>query len=309
MNICFLDCKDKTLIYDVRNKITCCNILEFDSIDEAGVSLGAVEILVVGRNPKISKEVLEKLVSCKIIIRNGIGFDNIDICTAREKDILVYNVSQYCTNDVAEHTFALLLNYTRNIKYHCQTHNFWGKSEMTNLRLNGKKLGVIGLGKIGKRVAEIAMAFGLKIYFYDPYVLKCKGCKKLSSLEELIYECDFITIHVPYNNETNNMINSDVLNNAQGIVIINTSRGKVVDSNAIVNCLKNGKVKAFLADVMETEPPDGNPLYERRNNGNSIYITPHVAFDSDESKNDLRNIICDIIETHNMESCVYHPLN
>lgn len=309
MNICFLGCKDNTLIHKVKDKIANSSIYEFNNIDDVDCRLSEADVLVVGRNPMISKDVIEKLSSCKLIIRNGIGFDNIDIYYARERNIRVYNVSQYCINDVAEHTFALLLNYTRNIGYHSQIHNSWGKSEVTNLRLCGKKIGIVGLGKIGKRVAEIATVFGLKVVFYDPYVIFCEKYEKSNSLKEMIRDCDFITIHVPYTNETNKLINSDVLYNARGTVIINTSRGKVVDSHAIMNGLKNGKVKAFLADVMETEPPIGNALYENRKDSYSVCITPHVAFDSDKSENDMHTIICDIIETHFLGSCIYKPVN
>ena len=309
MNICFLGCKDNMLISRVKDENPGCNIVVFDNVDEVNYMLEKADVVIVGRDPIVSQNVIDKLKACKLIIRNGIGYDNIDVHYAREKKIDVYNVSQYCIDDVAEHTFALLLNYSRNIYYHCHNHDSWGKSNVANIRLKGKRLGIVGLGKIGKRVAEIATSFGLNVIYYDPYVQFCPQYGKMQSLKEVIRECDFLTIHVPYTNETQKMINDDVLECAQGIVIINTSRGKVVDSCAVLNCLENGKVRAFLGDVLETEPPVKNALYNKLGDGYAIHITPHIAFDSDESENDLHRIVCDIIESYFSGLCVCIPVN
>ena len=308
MNICFLGCKDKELICKVSKKITNSSIFEFESIDYIDHRLTQTDILVVGRDPIVSKDLIDKLLACKIIVRNGIGFNNIDTRYAREKGISVYNVSQYCISDVAEHTFALLLNYTRNIEHHTHVHACWGKSEVPNIRLRGKKLGIVGLGRIGQCVAEIAVAFGLEVAFYDPYISSNQSYERYQTLKMLIQNCDFISIHVPYTDETNKLIGFDVLDDANGVVIINTSRGKVVDSEAVLFGLKNGKVKAFLSDVMETEPPTCNELYNTKENY-PVFVTPHVAFDSVESENDLHMIICDIIETSSLETCIYNPIN
>lgn len=207
----------------------------------------------------LNKEILSQLPNLKFIATRSTGFDHIDLAFCKEKGIVVSNVPTYGINTVAEHTFALILALSRKIissvertrKYDFSLEN------LTGLELHGKTLGVIGAGNIGKRVIEIGVVFGMKVLVFtrtpDESLLK-KGDIKFVSLDELLSSSDVITLHVPYNDSTHNLINrANIQKFKKGSILVNTARGGVVETQAVLEGLDKGILGGVGLDVLEEE--------------------------------------------------------
>ncbi len=247
------------------------------------------------------KETLAKLDNCKIIVRVGVGFDNVDLDYAKEKGIIVCNIPDYGTEEVADHTIALLLTLTRGLtKYskNVEKRN-WDRANALPIRLRGKTLGIIGLGRIGTATAMRAKAFGLDIVFYDPYVCdgqhKALGITRVESLEELAKKSQFISIHTPVNEETAEILNEKFFKHVQkGTYLINTARGGLMNINDLYNAMKDGTIKACGLDVLPIEPnDDSQKLIVALENQEEwikdrLIVTPHVAFFSPEGYIEMR---------------------
>lgn len=256
-------------------------------------------------NISLTKNALERLTNCKVIVRIGVGYDNVDIKTAGVLGIPVVNIPDYGTNDVADHTFALMLAAVRNIPSYSMAlrekkSNGWLPSIGGEIhRLTGLTLGIIGIGRIGSAVALRAKAFGMNVAFYDPYVSdgydKTYQCKRFESVSQLMKSSDIVTIHAPLTNKTDNLINKELLQDAKpGMILINTARGKIVNSDDVYYALKNGVIRFFAADVLQHEPPRDTDLLFRaylgdaNNLRNRILLTPHSAFFAQESREEMR---------------------
>ena len=219
--------------------------------------------------------------------------DNIDTATATEKGIVVTKVPDYCNNEMAEHTMALILGVARKIvKMNKNTKNCkWSSRESEHLRrISGKSLGLIGFGNAGCNVAIRAIPFGLKVYAYDPYVDESEIKKykvESASFEYIIKNCDFISLHVPLNSKTHHLIGEPELKSMKkDASLINTSRGAVVDEDMLVKALKEGWIKSVGIDVFEkinpfdeSEKKIDHPLFHIDN----VILSPHCAACSDES--------------------------
>lgn len=265
--------------------------------------LSVLDSVIVSYRFKLSRLLIDRLDRCKSIVCACVGFDNVDYHYATLKGIKVFNVPDYGTNDVADHAIALLLSYSRRI---ISYDNFLKKDIIVNWnphmvesfhRLSGKNIGIIGLGRIGTAVALRAKAFGMNVCFYDPY--KPSGYDKIFNfvkivhLTDLIENADIISIHAPLTTETEKMINWDVLKRAKKKpIVINTARGKIVDSSCIGLALKENIIEAFLADVLETEPPLPDDelvmLQKDKTFSDRLIITPHAASYAVESQYEMR---------------------
>jgi len=247
---------------------------------------------------------IDKLKKCKLIVRAGVGFDSIDYKYAGSKGIPVVNVPDYGTNDVADHTLALLLAYVRKISlYNNDIQNDpiggWTPNKDKGIRrLTGKTFGIIGLGRIGAAVASRAKAFGMDVIFYDPYLSegydKTLLLEKKDRIEDLIKLSDVISVHVPLNDKTQGLVNYGLLRiTEKSPILINTSRGKIVELDSVFQLIKENKIEAFLSDVCETEPPDvDNKLIKAYKNKEDwvkdrLIFTPHVAAAARESQNEM----------------------
>lgn len=280
---------------------------------EICTEIESAHILIVGRNINISTKTIAKLKNCLAIIRPGVGSDNIEIEQAKTHNISVYTIPDYCIDEVADHTLALLLSYTRKImasnKLLTQDLiNNWNVNLLDNIvSLRNKVIGIIGMGYIGQAVAVRAKAFNLRVIYYDPYIKrgmdKILNCRNACSLEQLVAESMYISIHTPLTHETKYMINESLVNNFNvPKVIINSARGKIISNDVIYQGLKNGKIEAYLADVLEFEPPSlSHPLFQSLNNKedwleNRLIITPHIAFYSQESQKEVIKRTFEIID-------------
>jgi D-3-phosphoglycerate dehydrogenase len=235
----------------------------------------------------IDAETVAALKSCKVIARYGIGVDNIDLEAARSAGITVTNVPDYCVEEVADHTIALLLAVWRKIVTGNQVvrKDGWGIAQLRPVRrLRGRQLGMIGFGHIGRAVAARATTFGLELRVFDPYIddsaLAGTGIQRIEELDELLSGSDIVTIHAPLTSGTKDLIDSAAIERMKdGAVLINTSRGPIVDTKAVATALAQGKLSGAGLDVFDEEPPDTALLSSLE----TLVATPHAAFYSDEA--------------------------
>lgn len=239
----------------------------------------------------ITRRVIENLQKVRVIVRYGIGVDNIDIEAATERGIFVANVI-YDVTDIADHTIGLILSLMRKIPLADRSvkGGLWDwKVTCPIPRLKGKTVGIIGFGRIGRKVAQRLRGFEVKIISYDPYVpddLFAEYCVEGVDFETLIRESDIITIHVPLTSETRHMIGEKEFRSMKrGAIIVNTSRGGVIDEQALYKALKEGWIAGAGLDVLEKEPPEkDNPLLKLDN----VIVTPHMAWYSNDSLYEIR---------------------
>jgi D-3-phosphoglycerate dehydrogenase len=231
---------------------------------------------VVRGATKVTKKAIEAASNLELIVRAGIGLDNIDVASAREKGIEVTNTPAATSISVAEHTFGLMLAAVRNhgrANLSMKVHK-WEKKILSGTELYGKTLGIIGMGRIGQEVAKRALAFGMKIIAYDVIDVKTDLDIRKVNLEELISQADIITLHVPLTEETKHMISDAEFEKMKdGVIIVNASRGGTVDEEALFRVLESGKVRAAALDVFEKEPPDNFSLIDHPN----VIATPHIG--------------------------------
>ncbi len=247
------------------------------------------------------KELLAKLKKCKVLVRVGVGYDNVDVKEAKKRKIVVCNVPDYGTEEVADHTLALLLSLVRGLPDYSQRviKRSWLRPNPIPFRLRGKILGIIGLGRIGTAVAVRAKAFGLNVLFYDPYKPegydKTLGITRVYSLKELAQQVEIVSVHAPLTKETENMLDKKFFGELKkDIFLINTARGAIIDLAALYQAMKKGKVKACGLDVLPVEPSDDTQQlildYEKQASWltGRLVVTPHVAFYSPEAYVEMR---------------------
>ena len=240
----------------------------------------------------INKEILESAEKCKVACRYGIGLDNIDIKKATELGIMVTNIPDYCLDEVSDHVLAMLLNLNRSIMPHDQKvkEGLWhevNKVERVR-RLNKSTLGIIGYGRIGKKVAKKANVFGIEIIAFDPLLKHDdeENSVKSVSLDYLFKNSDFITLHIPLIEETKHLISFDQIQIMKDdVIIINAARGGLINEEALIKGLSTGKVLGVGLDVMEdAHPKASNELFKFHN----VIVTPHTAYFSQESNEELQ---------------------
>jgi D-3-phosphoglycerate dehydrogenase / 2-oxoglutarate reductase len=236
----------------------------------------------------VTAKVIDAADRCRHIARTGIGLDNIDVKRATERGIVVTNVPDYCINEVAEHTLALIFALGRNITgYHLATKN--GQYDLVAglpaERISGKTLGIIGLGQIGKILAERAAAVGMRVVGTNRSRQTPAGVEWLP-LEELLAVSDYVSVQAPLTPETRHLINRDTLRRMKpSAYLINTSRGGLVDHAALAEALAENRIAGAGLDVQDHEPPDlSQPPY----NDPRVIVTPHVAFYSSQATDELR---------------------
>jgi D-3-phosphoglycerate dehydrogenase len=251
---------------------------------------------VINQYAPITRRVIESLKRCKVIARYGVGVDNIDIKAATEHKIIVANVPDYCIDEVSTHTIALILACARGITLldRKRRQKRWDFTLAKPLfRTQGKILGLFGLGKIARAVAQKASGFDFRIIAYDPYVSKVDGGIKLVEFSQLLSDSDFVSIHVPLTAETRHSFGENELKKMKKTAyLINTSRGPIVDEKALHQALKNRWIAGAALDVMEKEPPDWNSALLQLDN---LIITPHISFYSEESYIELKTKVAQAV--------------
>ena len=244
---------------------------------------------IINQYAPITRRVIESLKKCKVIARYGVGVDNIDIEAATEYGIIVANVPDYCIDEVSTHAMALILACARGItlldsKIREKKWDFTLAKPL--FRTKGKTIGLFGLGKIARAVAQKASGFGFKIIAYDPYVSKVNGEIKLVKFPQLLSYSDFISIHTPLTDETRHAFGENELKTMKKTAyLINTARGPIINERNLYVALKEKWIAGAALDVMEKEPPDWENLLPKLDN---LIITPHISFYSEESYVELK---------------------
>lgn len=242
----------------------------------------------------MNAEVIAQLDKCKVIARTGTGYNNIDVDAATKAGMYVTNVRAYCDDEVSDQAMALLLSLARKITFMNSEvqDGRWDEGSAKPLhRIRGKVLGLAGFGNIPRQVAVKAQGFGIDVIAYDPYVddetyasLGVRGV----SLDDMIEQADYFSVHAPLNNETHNMFNADVFARMKpGALVVNTARGELIDVEALADALDSGQVGGAGLDVLPDEPPKSDLRLLGRDN---VILTPHVGFYSEDSVIDLQTL-------------------
>jgi D-3-phosphoglycerate dehydrogenase len=254
--------------------------------------------LIIRSATQVTAEVLEAGSELVVVGRAGIGLDNVDVPEATRRGVMVVNAPQSNIVSAAEHTMALLLAQARNVP---QAHaalvaGRWERSRWEGVELADKTLAVIGLGRIGKLVADRAKAFGMRLVAYDPFVSADRARQmgvELVTLDQAVAEADFLTIHLPKTKETTGLINRDLLLKAKpSLRVINVARGGIVDEQALADCVRDGIIAGAAIDVFVTEPTTSSPLFEQP----SIIVTPHLGASTREAQDKAGDTIADMVK-------------
>lgn len=257
------------------------------SPEELKEVIGQYDAIIIRSATQLDAETIERAQNLKIIGRAGIGLDNVDVEAATRKGIIVANAPQSNIISAAEHTLALLLALCRNIPqaYNSLKAGKWERSKFEGVELYGKTLGILGLGKIGTLVAQRAHAFDMEIVAYDPYISKERAAqlnvRMAETLDDLLKEVDFITIHLPRTAETKGMIGAkEIAKMKKGVRIVNTARGGLVDEKALAEAVKSGHVAGAGLDVFEKEPCTDSSLLAL----DGVMATPHLGASTMEAQ-------------------------
>jgi len=276
-----------------------------------------VDIISIFIYSRITKDVLDKIKNLKFICTRSTGYDHIDLEECKRRGIIVSNVPSYGVNTVAEHAIALMLAISRKIveSFERTRKGDFSNVGLTGFELKGKTLGIIGAGKIGRRVAELAKAFGMRVIAYDIYP-NLEEAKRIGyeyvDLDTLLKESDIISLHANLTKENYHIIDESSFEKMKdGVIIINTARGALIDTKALLKYLNSGKVKAAALDVLESEPEIKEEiqildrelkgeelkellanylLFEAEDRLKGVVITPHNAFNSSEALNEIKRV-------------------
>ena len=284
MKILICDKLDKITIEELQKLGTCIDVSQDkDKSKKIKENIIDTEIVLVRSDTQINKELLDVSKKLKIIGRSGVGTDNIDIQEASIRNIYVTNTPEANVISAAELTIGLLISAARNIAVanNSVKNNEWERSEFIGVELYKKQLGLIGFGKVAKLVSKRMQSFDMKIVFYDPFIDSSTENEEKVELEELLKTSDFISIHVPKNKETINLVSKEKLSmTKEGSIIINTSRGGLIDEQEVFNLVNENKLYSAGFDVYEKEPPE---MSEEKNRSKVITL-PHLGASTKEAQ-------------------------
>jgi len=266
--------------------------------EQIAEKIGNFQVVVVRSRTKMTRELIAKADKCQIIARVGIGLDNIDQEAAKEKNIRVINAVEGAITAVAELVIGLMISMAREIPRADREirNGNWIKKELMGSELKGKYLGIVGLGNIGKRLGRLARALNMNIIGYDVIPIDDEFSKEVglmkADLDTLLSSADYVSLHVPLLDSTHHMINAEKLKLMKNTArIINTSRGGVIDEEALYNSLKEGNIAGAALDVFEVEPATGNKLTTLPN----FIATPHMGAQTKKAQLLAANIIAEKI--------------
>ncbi|UCG68149.1 MAG: hydroxyacid dehydrogenase [Thermoplasmata archaeon] len=286
----------KILISDPFSKDLLDKLKEFGEVTDNREELPEADIVLVRSATKATKEYIDTAKNLKMIIRGGVGIDNIDVSYAKSKGIKVHNTPEASSIAVAELAFAMMLAIQRNIvRPHNTTKNHeWIKKQLKGQELYKKTLGLIGIGLIGTEVAKRAQAFGMNVIAYRKSD-KPSDYAKIVGLDELLSQSDIISLHTPITEETKGIINKDTIAKMKdGVIIINTARGKLIVDEDLADALKSGKVRYAGIDVYHAEPPKDSPLLDVDN----ILLIPHLGAQTYENMGRIGEIVIKLVSDH-----------
>jgi D-3-phosphoglycerate dehydrogenase len=259
-----------------------------DDADLAAEVRDASALVVIARS--IHSGIIDAMESCRLIQTLSVGYDCVDVAHATSRGIPVSNTPAYCTDEVANHAMTLILSTARKLRQIIPRtgQGVWEYAYTKPVfNFSGRTLGVIGLGKIGRRIVPKAAGFGMRVAAYDPYVdddvFALMGVERAYELDDLLQQADYLTVHAPLTPETRHMLDERAFGlMKEHAVVVNTARGSIIDQKALVAALQSGRIGGAGIDVLETEPPEpDNPLL----NMEQVIVTPHISWYSEESFN------------------------
>jgi D-3-phosphoglycerate dehydrogenase len=272
----------------------------FEVIEKTGLSpeelakvISDYDGIIVRSATKVTKEVIEAAKNLKVIGRAGIGLDNVDQETAKNKGVKVVNTPTATSISVAELALGMMFAAARRIpQANVSTRaSKWEKKKFKGFELYGKRLGIIGLGRIGTELAKRAKALGMSVKAYDPYV-KTSDYADIVDFETLIKEADYISLHIPKTKETEHILDKAAFEKMMdNVVIINCARGGVVDEGALYDAITSGKVRIACIDVYESEPAKENKLFEL----DQVIVTPHIGAQTKEGQTRAGTQIAELV--------------
>ena len=284
MKILICDSLNSKVLEELQSLGECIDISSSESKDQDLVlEINDAEVVVIRSSTQLTKEIIEKGDKLKIIARCGAGVDNIDIEYAKAKNIKVTNSPSANLTSVVELTVGLIINAARKINL-SDSHlkdGKWDRKKFIGMELSGKQLGIVGYGKAGRLLSEVMKSFGMSIAFYDPYVKEWDGPEKKVELDELLSTSDVISIHVIKTEETENLISKEKLNLLKkNAILLNTSRGGVVDEDYLVEMLRSKQIFGAGLDVYSEEPPKNIDNFVDTN----LITTPHIGASTNEAQ-------------------------
>ena len=278
--------------------------------------IGDYDVIITRSGTTVDRPLLDAARSLKLVARAGVGIDNVDVDYASSKGVIVVNAPFGNTNSAAEHTMALLLSFCRNIT---KANNSlkggeWKRAPFTGMELKGKSAGVIGLGKVGGRVATRLKAFECEVIACDPYIAVKRAHDlgvKLVGHDEIYRNCDIITVHTPLNDETRDMIGErELAMMKDGVIIVNAARGGIINEEALLSAIKSGKVAGAAVDVWSEEPPKTELLKELISQ-EKLVVTPHLGANTFEAQVnvavDVSREILNYLDEQPLENAVNIP--
>jgi len=278
-------------------------------------ALADADGIVIRSGTTLTPEVLDGLTRLKVIVRAGVGVDNIDVPSATRGGIVVMNTPGGNTISTAEHTVAMILALSRNIPKANESFKSgkWERSKFTGTQLEGKTLGIVGLGRVGLAVAQRAIGFDMKVVGFDPFLSPERaqelGIESIPRLDDLWGRCDYITLHTPLSPETRNLVDAEAISRMKpGVRIINCARGGLIDEAALVEALDSGQVAGAAIDVFDPEPPPADhPLVKHP----KVVVTPHLGASTEEAQVavavEAANLITDFLSRGQVRFAVNMP--
>lgn len=279
--------------------------------DELLKIIGDYDALIIRSGTKVNAEVIEAGRNLKVIGRAGVGVDNVDVRAATRKGILVMNTPAANIISAAEHTMAMMMALARKIVWADASlkRGEWKRSKFTGFELNGKTLGIVGIGRVGGEVAKRAKAFQMKLIGYDPYIppeIAVKLGVRLMPLEQVIEEADVITIHAALTPSTHHLINKDLIAKMKpNAIVLNVARGELIDEEALYEALKERRIAGAALDVFSKEPPTGSNLLTLDN----IVVTPHLGASTKEAQEKVSTEMAEHVKMFLVDKRISNAVN
>ncbi len=283
------------LISDAFDAGLSAKLARFGEVTDDKSRVSEADVVLIRSKTKVRKDYIDNAPNLKLVIRGGVGLDNVDLDYAKEKGIVVRNTPDASSIAVAELAFTLMISITNHVTWADRTmHNGeWLKKQMKRTELYGKTLGILGLGRIGTELAKRAIAFGMDVIAFDPYVDSSEVAEMKPTMKDVLNAADYVSMHMPLTEETKGLINKETLNEFKdGAFLINTGRGKTIVEEDVAEALKTGKLKAFGNDVWYSDPPENTVLVDAPN----VTMLPHLGASTKENLLRIGDIVVETID-------------
>jgi len=273
--------------------------------------IGEYDAIIIRSGTKVTKSVIEAGKKLKVVGRAGVGVDNVDVEAATRHGILVMNTPTGNTVSAAEHAMAMMLTLARKIVWADASlkSGKWERGKFSGSELNGKTLGIVGIGRVGGEVAKRAKSFQMKMVGYDPFMppeVAVKLGVRLLPLDKVIEEADIITVHAPLTTSTHHIIGKEQFGKMKpGVMLINCARGGIIDEEALYDALKSNRIAGAALDVFENEPPKGSKLMEL----NNIVVTPHLGASTKEAQEKVSLEMAETVKDFLIEGKIANAVN